>query len=234
MNTHDGPPILFTFRGTPIKTSPVVLANVLGLWGGLSWLAGRRQPERSWPVRLLVGALSTLTLLVTDIGHAMAHVISAQFAGAPMDEILISESMPKTVYFDNDVPPQAHRMRALGGPIFSAVGLLISLLLRLLKPRGSVAREVAGWSCMGHGMILGGSLAPLPIVDGGSILKWTLVEQGRTPEEADDTIKQVNLGLGVAATTTGVGLATKRRWLPAIGLLLIGTAAVAAALGKLR
>ncbi len=125
-------------------------------------------------------------------------------------------------------------MRALGGPIYSAMGLLISLLLRQLTPHGSVAREVAGWSCIAHGMILGGSLAPLPIVDGGSILKWTFVEQGKTPEEADATIRQVNLGLGVAATTAGIGLAAKRRWLPALGLLAIGAAAIAAALGKLR
>jgi hypothetical protein len=234
MRTQGRSPTLFTFGGTPIKTSPLVLANIVGLWGGLTWLAGRRHPERSWPIRLLIGALSTITLFVADIGHAMAHTVSARHAGAPMDEILISEGMPRTVYMDDDVSPQAHRTRALGGPIYSAVGLLISLLLRLLIPRGSVAREVVEWSCIGHGLILGGSLAPLPIVDGGSILKWTLVEQGKTPEEADAVVKQANMGLGVAATTASVGLAAKRRWLPALGLLAVGAAALAAALGKLR
>ena len=103
-----------------------------------------------------------------------------------------------------------------------------------MTPRSSGAREVVDWSCIGHGLILGGSLAPLPVVDGGSILKWTLVESGQTPEEADATIKQVNVGLGVGAVTAGAGLAARRRWLPAVGLLALGAAALVAALGKLR
>lgn len=49
----------------------------------------------------------------------------------------------------------------------------------------SMPCEVADCSSVGHGLILTGSLAPLPIVDGGSLLKWTLVERGRTPAEAD-------------------------------------------------
>jgi hypothetical protein len=142
--------------------------------------------------------------------------------------------MPRTIYVDNDVPPRVHRLRALGGPIFSAVGLLTSFLLRLMTPSGSITREVVDWSCIGHGLILGGSLAPLPIVDGGSILKWTLVERGRTPEEADAVVKQANLALGAAATTAGVGLAAKRHWLPALGLLAAGAVALAAARGRLR
>jgi hypothetical protein len=157
-----------------------------------------------------------VTLLAADLGHALAHIISAGYARAPMDEILISEGMPRTIYLDNDVPPRAHRLRAVGGPIFSALGLLASLLLRCLAPRNSLGRELAGWSCLGHGFVLAGSLAPLPVVDGGTILKWTLVEQGRTPTEADEIVRRASLSLGAAAATTGVALATRRRWLPAL------------------
>jgi hypothetical protein len=234
MIAKDEPPTLFTVWGTPVKISPLVMVNVLGLWAGLSWLSGRRQPKRSWSTRLLVGALSTLALLVADIGHAMAHIVSARYAGAPMDEILVSEGMPRTIYHDNDVSPQAHRLRALGGPVFSAMGLLTSLLLRQRAPSGSTTREIVDWSCIGHGLILGGSLAPLTVVDGGSILKWTLVEQGKSPEEADATVKRASLALGAAATTAGVALATKRRWLPALGLLVAGAVAIGAALDRFR
>jgi hypothetical protein len=234
-------PTLFTVWGTPVKVKPVILANVLGLWGLLSWLAGRDRTEWPWPVRLLVGALSTVALLAADIGHAMAHIVSARYAGAPMDEIVLSEGMPRTLYYDNDVPPDVHRLRALGGPVYSVVGLLTSLSVRALAPRDSLVREVAGWSSLGHGFILGGSLVPLPFVDGGTLLKWTLVERGRTEEEADAVIRQIDLGLGAATTTAGValaatgrGLPARHRWLAALGLIAGGAIAIAAARGRIR
>lgn len=158
-----------------------------------------------------------------------------------MDEIVLSQGMPRTLYRDNDVPPRAHRVRALGGPIYSAVGLLTSLILRALAPCGSLAREVAGWSCLGHGFIFAGSLAPLPFVDGGSLLKWRLVEQGQTAEEADDVVRKVDLALGAVATTVGVALATtgrglpgRRRWLASLGFVAGGVIAIAAAVDKIR
>jgi hypothetical protein len=223
-----------------VRVKPAILANLVGLWGLLAWLAGRGHPERPWSLRILAGLLSTVALMVADLGHAMAHIISARYAGAPMDEILISEGMPRTLYHDNDVPPRVHRLRALGGPIYSAVGLAASCLLHHLAPRGSLAREIAGWSCLGHGFILGGSLAPLPMVDGGTMLKWTLVERGRTPEQADEIVAQVNLSLGAALTASGVALAATRRqkpasrWLPALGLVAAGAIAIAAARGRFR
>ena len=232
---------VFTVWGTAIRVKPAVLANLLGLWGLAAWLAGRGHPERPWSVRILVGLLSTVAMMVADFGHAMAHIVSARYAGAPMDEILISEGMPRTLYYDNDVPPRAHRTRALGGPIFSVVGLALSCLVRGLAPHGSLVREVAGWSCLGHGFISGSGLVPLPIVDGGSILKWTLVERGHTPEQADEIVAQVDLSLGVALTATGVAVAATsrqespaRRWLPALGLIAGGAIAIAFGRGKFR
>ena len=232
---------VFAVWDTAIRVKPAVLANLLGLWGLAAWLAGRGHPERPWCQRILVGLLSTIAMMVADFGHAMAHIVSARYAGAPMDEILLSEGMPRTLYYDNDVPPRAHRTRALGGPIFSAIGLALSCLVRGLASQGSVVREVAGWSCLGHGFIAGAGLVPLPIVDGGSILKWTLVERGRTPEQADEVVAQIDLSLGAALTATGVAVAATshqesaaRRWLPALGLVAAGAIAIAFGRARLR
>jgi hypothetical protein len=225
---------LLTIKGTPIKAKPAVLGNAFALWAALTWLSGRKRPDLPWPTRLGVGALATATLLLADVGHAIAHISSARRAGAPMDEILISAEMPRTLYVNNAVPPAVHRRRAIGGPIFSALGLCLSWLLRALAPPQSLLRELAEWSSRGHGLILAGSLAPLPMVDGGTILKWTLVEQGQTPAKADQVVKYVGVATGVAAVASGVILATRRRWLPALGLTTAGIVALGAAVGKIR
>ena len=218
---------------TPVVVKPGFFGNLFALWTGMTWLSGRKHPERHFPVRLFAGALSASALILSDVGHAFAHTISARFAGAPMDEIELSSGMPRTIYHEDHVPPRVHRMRALGGPLFSVLGLGISLLVRSLVPRHSIAREVADWSSVGHGLILTGSLAPLPIVDGGSLLKWTLVDRGRTPAHADKIVKQAGIATGVATTGAGVMFATRRRWILAAGLLAAGMVAIGAALGKI-
>ena len=60
------------------------------------------------------------------------------------------------------------------------------------------------------------------------------MERGRTPEEADLTVKQAGLATGVAATGAGVMLVTRRRWLPALGLIAAGLVAIFTATGKIR
>jgi hypothetical protein len=232
--SDDDLPALFTAWGTPVRVHPMVLANVATLWALLSWLAGRRHP--AWRVgrRLLAGAASALSLLSADIGHAVAHIVSARWAEAPMDHVLISAGMPRTVYTDEQVSPLAHRRRALGGPLLNAAGFLVSLALRPLAPRSSVPREALDWSCLGHGALLVGSLAPLPLVDGGSLLKWSLVEAGHSPQQADTVVRQAGLGLAAGAAAAGLALAARGRWLPALGLLAAATFAVAASLDKIR
>jgi hypothetical protein len=219
---------------TPFEIEPGFVINLFALWTGMSWYLGKSYPYWKLRVRVITGALTGLALVVADVGHALAHSISARAAGAPMDRVKLSSGMPRTVYEDQDVPPRAHIQRALGGPLFSALGLVISLGVRTLVPRGSVAHEVASWSSIGHGLIFAGSLAPLPIVDGGSILKWSLVESGKTPSTADDIVEQAGIATGVATCTAGAALAVRRSWLPAAGLFAAGLVAIAAANGKIR
>ncbi len=227
-------PLTLRVLGTPLKVEPPVLILLAAAAGLLAWRSGAGRPDRPWTLHLLQGAGSLLALVVADFGHAIAHIPSARWAGAPMDEIYVSLNMPRTIYLDNQVPPRAHLRRALGGPIYSAAGTLVSLLLRAVMTPGTVGREVADWSLLGHGLILAGSLTPLPIVDGGSILKWTLVERGRTPAEADLIVERSSIVLGAAATAGAVGLAIGRRWLPALGLLAGGLVAIGAGLRKIR
>lgn len=222
------------FLGFSLEISPGFIFNLLALWTGMSWYLGVKHPDWENLKRIFGGALSAFALIAADVGHAFAHTFSARAAGAPMDQIKLSSGMPRTVYFDQNVPPRAHIQRALGGPLYSALGLATSLVLGSLVPRKSMAREVVGWSTIGHGLILAGSLAPLPIVDGGSILKWSLVENGQTPQAADRVVEQSGIATGIAAGIAGAGFAARGRWIPAAGLLAAGIIAFAAARGKIR
>jgi hypothetical protein len=213
-----------TLWGTLIRVQAAFLGNVMGLWAISSWLGRRKHPERPLWACLSVGLAAVVTLLVADLGHAIAHILSARHAGAPMDEILISSGMPRTLYPDQAVSPAVHRKRALGGPIFSAIGCLQSGLVHALSTSERV-KELASWSLLGHGFILMGSLLPFPMVDGGSILKWTLVERGRTPTQADEIVRRVNWTLGVLASTIGAALLALRSWVA--GLIGIGVGGIA-------
>ncbi len=196
---------------TPVTIKPGFWGALAVLWAVMTWMAGRREPSRGWPARLIIGFMSMLVMISADVGHALLHIVSACLAGGPMDEIVLDLRMPATLYNDNDVPPAVHRGRALGGPAYSAAALATDLATRQLTPRDGVLHEVLGWSALANALILGGSLIPLPFVDAGSILKWTLVERGLSEGAAERIVLQVNLGLGAAAAATGAGLVAARR-----------------------
>jgi len=226
---------LYRFNGVPVVVKPDFWPVPILLTGFLTWFAGHRSPERTWFQRLKVGMLTMPVAWFADVGHAMAHTISARFAGAPMDEILLSSGMPRTLYRNNAVPPKTHIQRSLGGPIFSLICSMISLLWWRSSPQGSLSHELAEASLFGHSFILLGSVAPLPMVDGGIILKWKLVEKGQSVEESEETVRKSSIGLGAALIGFGtlLGLFRKRRL--AGGLLAMGGAAsIAAGIGLLK
>ncbi len=92
-----------------------------------------------------------------------------------MDEIQISAGMPRTVYANNSVSPDVHRLRAIGGLIFNLACLLLSLVILILVPGNSLPYELAAWSALGHGLLFFMSLLPFPFMDGGTFMKKTLL-----------------------------------------------------------
>ncbi len=127
---------------TPVKLRPVVLFNLIFLWGFATLFGLYQHPNRDLWMGLLVVFLLMFLLIFADFGHAIAHIFSARYAKAPMDEILITAGMPRTLYTDNNVSPAAHRMRAIGGPVFSTLGLLLSIAIYSITANNSVLREI--------------------------------------------------------------------------------------------
>jgi hypothetical protein len=225
-----GAPILFRLNGVPVQVPAAYWGDLLVLAGGLVWLAGRRHPERGWGGWVLLGGLGLALAVAADLGHVLGHTVSARLAGAPMDRVLVALGIPRTLYDDNAVPPGTHRMRALGGPAANLLGLLLSLLWRRATRPDSAARDLADASCLGHGILFFGSLVPLPIFDAGTILKWTLVEQGRAEADADALVHQVSVLTGQGAVAVGLVVALRGRRL--VGLAFIAGGAVAIAAGR--
>jgi hypothetical protein len=77
----------------------------------------------------------------------------------------------------------------------------------------SAMRDLLNLIALANGLTSLGSFYPLPIVDGGTLLKWSLVEGGTPPPEADKVVQKTNLVLGIASLI-GIMLAGKQlsRW----------------------
>jgi Zn-dependent protease len=169
--------------------------------------------------------------------HNLAHAAVARWIGKPMDAIRITWGMPLLVYYDiedENVTPRQHILRALGGPAFNALALCAALPLRRSVGPESVNRELLDIAVATNAFLLSVGLLPLPGIDGGPILKWTLVERGRSPKEADEVVRRVDGFLGAALGLVAAAALKKRRWF--LGALCLQLAAVAlgVALGLLK
>jgi len=194
----------------------------------MAWVAKKRVPERSWLQSLGIGALTMLVVLGSEWCHNLAHAAAARMVGKPMDAIRITWGMPLVVYYDiNDenVTPRQHIMRALGGPVFNALALPIVLFFQHRTHPKSMARDIANAAVGTNSFLPAVGLLPIPGIDGGPILKWSLVENGQTPKEADMMVRKVDGVLGILLTLAGTLAFKKRRWL--VGGLLIQLAALA-------
>ncbi|MFN2146249.1 MAG: hypothetical protein ACK2T7_12925 [Anaerolineales bacterium] len=207
---------------TLVKIRPDYFVNVVGLWAIATVIGLRQHPERPLLVGIFIGFSAMFLFMFADFGHSVAHIFSARRANAPMDEILVTSGMPRTIYFDNDVSPETHRKRSFGGPIFSAVCLLLSLTLYFTFPMGSIIHELAGWSTIGHAFIFFGAMSPLPVVDGGVIYKWTMVIHGKSEAEADAILRKANWVLGGICILASIVLLILKSWIIAAVVLVTG------------
>ena len=206
-------------------------------WPIMAWVAKKRRPERDWTKSLGIGALTMPVVLGSEWGHNIAHAAAANLVGKPVDAIRVVYGMPLLVYYDindEDVTPRQHIARALGGPLFNLCLLPIAVLLRRISQPDSTARDIANAAVGANLFLPAFGLLPIPGIDGGPILKWSLVERGASPADADLTVRKVDGVLGAVFALTAVQAFKKRR--PLLGAVLMQVAALAwgIALGLLR
>jgi Zn-dependent protease len=220
--------------GTPLVVKGVTWLPLtqIGAWAFLAWMDGRSRPRRSWQQRLAVSLMKMASILGSEWLHNLAHAAAAKLVGKPMNAMRITWGMPLVVYYDlndRDVSPREHIYRSLGGPLFNASLLLPLIGLRGLTNSGTVAREVSDVA-LGMNLFLStASLLPIPGIDGGPLLKWSLVNRGYTIEDAEEKVKKVDQKLGLVLSAAGAIAIVKRKRL--LGALLSMFGALALAIG---
>jgi Zn-dependent protease len=188
--------------GTPLVVKGFTGLPVVQLlaWLVMFWRARRRYPHKSWDERAGIAVMTTTVLLGSEWGHNLAHAAAAQAVAKPMDAMRVAWGMPLCVYYDiNDenVTPKQHILRALGGPVFNALVLPLALITRSFFRPGTAARDMASIAAATNAFLASVSLVPIPVIDGGPILKWSLVSRGRTVQQADEAVRKVDGVLGV-------------------------------------
>jgi len=212
------------------------LAQLLA-WPVMAWVAKKRKPGRTWPQALGVGALTMPVVLGSEWGHNLAHAAAAQRVGKPMDALRVLFGMPLVVYHDvnaSDVAPRQHIARALGGPVFNTLLIPLAWLFKRRADPNSTAYELAETALATNLFLPTVGLLPIPFIDGGPILKWSLVDRGRTIPEADRAVRKVNVLLGLVLSLTGALGIQKRRRLAGGFLLALAGWAFAFGLGWMK
>ena len=203
-------------------------------WPIMAWVAKKRIPERSWLQSIGIGALSMPIVLGSEWCHNLAHAAAASMVGKPVDAIRITWGMPLLVYYDindEEVTPRQHIIRALGGPVFNILVLPIAMYLKFCSGTKSVIRDLANVAVGTNLFLPAVGLLPIPGIDGGPILKWSLVEKGQTPKEADNSVRKVDGVLGILLTVAGLFSFKRRRRLIGATLIQLGAVALSVALG---
>ncbi len=188
----------------------------------------RQSPDKRMIEHIRSAGISTVAILGSEWLHNLAHVAASNLIHKPMDEMQIFAGMPRCIYYeinDLEVTPMEHIKRAAGGPLLNASLLPLLLTLRRICPINSTAREL--WDvALGMNIFLATvSLLPIPGIDGGPMLKWTLVDRGYSPTQADQTVRRANGPLAIFLAIAGALAYLRRRKGIALLLgLLSGTA----------
>ncbi|MGD2059187.1 MAG: hypothetical protein PVI04_10700 [Anaerolineales bacterium] len=178
-----------------------------------------------------------LALLGSEWCHNLAHTFVASRIGRPVDVIRVNLGMPLLIYFDTDDPrvtPGEHILRAAGGPVFN---LLTLLPLALAKSRVNQETPIHFLMQLAFDTNLflsTASLAPLPPLDGGPLLKWSLVHSGKPVDEAERIVKKANSASAILFSILAIFSYFRDKKLIAALLGLLGLSSLAIASGWLE
>lgn len=191
------PQIIGRLFGTPVTIRGITWLPLiqLAMWGIMTRVSKKKRPEAGFSRHITEGALTSSAILGMEWCHNLAHAYLADRIGKPMDELQIQFGMPRCRYKeinDRSVSPRQHVIRSLGGPLINLLLIPLTALARFLSKPDTIARETANAALQTNGFLSVVSLLPIPGIDGGPILKWSLVEKGYEIAEADQVVQRIN------------------------------------------
>jgi Zn-dependent protease len=229
---------------TVIGSTPVTRKGIswLPITQIVAWLFFTRRASKTKPDQTIFhwtgeGILNTAATLGSEWCHNLAHLIASNLIGKPMDEFRIQFGMPRCIYTninDQEVTPRQHVVRSLGGPLINLALLPISALFRLVTKPETVPGEAAKTFYQTNLFLSLVSLLPIPGIDGGPILKWSLVDKGHSIEEADQLVRKVNGPLAVFLGLFGSWSFAKKRILAGLFSTMLGLISLGVYAGWLK
>jgi len=212
--------------GTPVTIRGITWFPLtqLIMWGIMARVSKKKRPEAGFSRHIAEGALTSSAILGTEWCHNLAHAFIANWIGKPMDELQIQFGVPRCRYKeinDRKVSPRQHVIRSLGGPLINLLLIPLTALVKFLTKPDTIARETANAALQTNMFLSAVSLLPIPGIDGGPILKWSLVEKGYEIEEADQVVQRVNGPLSLAlGLFSGAVFLNKKKLASILGTLL--------------
>lgn len=204
-------------------------------WSLFTVQARKKYPDWSAVKSFLLGLLKMMVVLGSEWGHNTAHIAAARAVGKPVDRVRILLGMPLLLYNEPEHPsitPRQHLIRSLGGPVFNFILLAVSKILHRRTARSTFAREIADAAVGMNTFIAAASLLPVPVFDGGPVLKWTLIDRGYSPRQSEKIIENTNRVIGAGLVGAFAINIQKRRWLVALILAFLGGLSLSTGLGK--
>jgi Zn-dependent protease len=164
---------LFGLRVTARRSAVITFVVLLAIFFGLAvaWLG------QDMFSALVFSALAALIHLTSTLLHQFGHAIAARRTGYPMIGIQLFLGLSQSKYPPDEppLPGRVHITRALGGPLLSTLVMAVYGILTLLLLTEPLTAWwwLLVWGWLDNLLIFSlGALLPVPIFDGGTLLKW--------------------------------------------------------------
>lgn len=209
---------------------------------GVSWLlllpvvalgvfAGIDPGSGSIVARAVVAGTGSLLLWASVVAHELGHAAAARRHGIVVDRVVVFLLGGYSEMDLDPAHPQQEWRIAAAGPIASGSVALVLAAVALLAPAsGGLDRMLLLLAAVNAGVAVFNSVPAFPL-DGGRMLRASLVHRGRLPVEAERIAKRAGmvLGLGIAIGGVGLSLAGSGASLVAVpvGLLVLVMATAA-------
>jgi Zn-dependent protease len=211
---------MFEVQGTPFLRRLGDLPAQAGIFLVLLNVARFNMPRRPRLLRWLTAFIWYGMYQTADTLHSVGHILSAKRAGAPMDAVVCQYGFQFAAYYNNDVTPQQHMGRAIGGPLLSTVMATNTFVLWRILRRVPIIRELLeAWFAF-NAIFAAGSLVPTPTFDGSTLLRYGVGLATGDEALGDEAVQQAGFAVAAGTMLAAFILLLRGKWTLAVGLVL--------------